>query len=301
MCSLPPMDPPLRSPWSASVASCPGWLYSCLLSDHWLWSHFPPAHSLCSLSSNSDRFTSRLCSEVSMALHHLRKCICSSGVHKVHLGHFQNQTHFTLNVSLLSSTEMLWNQQDPMGKAGVWLGQVSFIFLWPYASPHGLQETSPFACWCSEKKPQAWHFCPPKTLGSPHFTSPEARLELAAGWAELHVPSCLLPQATSSRACFLCHWLQNEMFICTLKTTFRMVRTSPFSSDKSQRTECELRAVFHLQEAHSLRKYPGLPNWNTVSSLISFHKPPAHCQLDLNSNSIPKWAASFNGSHYFSA
>ena len=36
---------------------------------------------------------------------------------------------------------MLWSQQDPMGKAGVWLGQVSFIFLWPYASPHGLQET----------------------------------------------------------------------------------------------------------------------------------------------------------------
>ena len=77
--------------------------------------------------------------------------------------------------------------------------------------------------------------------------------------------------------------------------------TSPFGSDKSQRTECELRAVFHLQEAHSPRKYPGLPNWNAASPLISFHKPPAHCQLDLNGNSIPKWAASFNGSHYFSA
>lgn len=62
------------------------------------------------------------------------------------MGHLQNQTHFSLNVSLLSSTEMLWSQQDPTGKAGVWLGQVSFIFLWPYASPHGLQETSPFAC-----------------------------------------------------------------------------------------------------------------------------------------------------------
>ena len=49
LCSLPPADSPIVLPWSASVASCPGWLCSCLLSDHWLWSYFLPAFPSCAL------------------------------------------------------------------------------------------------------------------------------------------------------------------------------------------------------------------------------------------------------------